>query len=90
MPVTCSNLHGEVSEMWEAHRANKLNEPCDKAEKMKTLGLPPLTCIEEEVADIIIRALDLVQEYNVDVKKALAVKDAYNQTRPHKHGGKIA
>lgn len=53
-----NNLHGEVAELWEAHRSGKLSEPCDKATKMASLGIEPLTCAEEELADIVIRVLD--------------------------------
>jgi len=53
-----NNLHGEVAELWEAHRAGNLNQPCDKAERMDALGIKPLTCAEEELADIVIRVLD--------------------------------
>jgi hypothetical protein len=38
----CANLHGEVSELWEAARKDNLYEPCDKKAK--------LTCAEEELA----------------------------------------
>jgi NTP pyrophosphatase (non-canonical NTP hydrolase) len=88
--VYVANEHGEVSEFWEAFRKGTLHEPCDKAPKMVALGLPALSCVEEEVADIIIRALDTAQAYGVDVAKALAVKHAYNTTRPTLHGGKKA
>lgn len=86
----CANLHGEVSELWEAFRGNKLNKPCDKAGAMEQLGLEPLTCAEEELADILIRCLDTAREIGVDMKRAVLNKAAYNSTRPHKHGGKLA
>lgn len=82
----CANLHGEVSEAWEAYRAGKLNAPCDKAERMAE----PLTCLEEELADVIIRALDTAAALGVDIDRAVRVKLAYNETRPHRHGGKLA
>ena len=53
----CNNLHDEVSELHEAWRNNKLHELCDKSEEMKKHGIDPLTYLEEELADIIIRAL---------------------------------
>jgi NTP pyrophosphatase (non-canonical NTP hydrolase) len=90
MSVSVSNLHSEVSEMWEAFRGNKLQELCDKAEKMQTMGLPQLTCLEEELADIFIRCLDTAHENGVDLARAIVAKDAYNQSRPHKNGGKAA
>ena len=88
MAASVANLHSEVSELWEAFRNHKLHKPCDKAEKMELLGLPGLTCIEEELADIFIRCLDTAREHGVDLAKAIRAKDAYNQTRPHKNGGK--
>ncbi len=90
MAVFDVNLHGEVSELWEAFRDGRINARCDKAEKMEALGLPALTCAEEEIADIIIRALDTANALGVDVRRAIAVKHAYNTTRPILHGGKLA
>lgn len=75
-----ANLHGEVSELWEAHRSGQLHERCDKATS------EPLTCAEEEIADIMIRTLDMAADLGVDVDKAVRVKLAYNLTRPFKHG----
>ena len=81
-PSWCANLHGEVSELWEAYRRGKLNEQCDKP--------IALTCAEEELADIIIRALDCARQMGIDIERAVAAKHAYNVTRPHQHGGKLA
>ncbi len=82
----CNNLHAEVSELWDAYRAGNFDKPCDKAGKMVALGLIPLTCAEEEYADIIIRALDQCRRLHVDIAKAIAIKHQYNKTRPHMHG----
>jgi NTP pyrophosphatase (non-canonical NTP hydrolase) len=57
---------------------------------MLAAGTPVLTCAEEEIADILIRALDVAKAYSIDVAHAVAAKDAYNQTRPQRHGGKKA
>jgi hypothetical protein len=88
--VYAANLHGEQSEMWEAARDGKLHAPCDKAQKMTDKGLPALTCVAEEIADIIIRALDNAAEFDVDVAEAVSVKMAYNSGRAYKHGDKLA
>ncbi len=85
-----SNLHSEVSEFWEAFRAGRLHEPCDKAEKMIALGLFPLTCAEEELADIVIRAFDDAEALGIDIERAISAKHEYNRTRPNRHGGKLA
>jgi NTP pyrophosphatase (non-canonical NTP hydrolase) len=84
------NLVGEAAEFWEAARKGKLREPCDKAQGMIDKGLPPLTCAEEELADMIIRCLDNAAEFEVDIAKAIAVKAAYNAGRAYQHGGKLA
>lgn len=84
--VFSANQHGETSEFWEAFRAGTLNKPCDKAHKMEELGLPGLTCAEEEVADGIIRQFDLAHMFKIDIAKAVSTKMAYNTTRPALHG----
>jgi NTP pyrophosphatase (non-canonical NTP hydrolase) len=74
----CNNLHDEVSELHEAWRNNQLRSPCDKSSQMIDLDITPLSCIEEEMADIIIRVLD----------NARKRKHQFNAARPHRHGGK--
>lgn len=88
--VYLMNLHSEISELWESWRNNNHAGPCDKAEKMANMGLSPLTCTEEEIADIVIRALDMAHANGIDVDNAVATKMAYNATRGHRYGGKRA
>ena len=77
----CANLHSEVSELWEAYRKRQLFEVCDKG---------GLTCAEEELADIVIRAMDTAVVLGVDLGEAIARKSEYNRTRPFRNGGKAA
>ena len=84
----CNNIHNEVSELHEAWRNNKLNKLCDKSKKMIKLGIKPLTCAEEELADIVIRALDNSRQYGIDIESAILRKHEYNKYRPFRHGGK--
>ena len=71
-PSWVANLHGEVSEFWEAYRRGTLKNPCDKK------GLD-LTCAEEELADIIIRLeafAEMAARHEMapsDVQEALSV-----------------
>ena len=74
----CANLHGEVSELWEAARKGHLSLNCDKQ-----VGL---TCAEEELADIVIRAFDTAHALGLDIGRAVALKSEYNESRPHMHG----
>jgi NTP pyrophosphatase (non-canonical NTP hydrolase) len=82
MPSWVANLHGEVSELWEAYRTGGLEERCDKP--------IPLTCQEEELADIIIRALECAAQLRIDIDHAVKLKHEYNLSRPYRHGGKVA
>lgn len=41
-----------------------------------------------ELADVLIRIFDEVGARGLDLEQALRLKHAYNQTRPHRHGGK--
>jgi NTP pyrophosphatase (non-canonical NTP hydrolase) len=87
----CANFHGEVSELWEAFRTGKLEQPCDKAEKMRELcNGHALSCEREEVADILIRVLDYAARRNIDVAQAVYIKNLYNASREYRHGGKAA
>jgi NTP pyrophosphatase (non-canonical NTP hydrolase) len=84
----CNNLHNEVSELHEAWRNNQLRSHCDKTVEMIAAGIEPLTCIEEEMADIIIRVLDNARKLDVDIQSAVERKHAFNATRSQRHGGK--
>lgn len=44
--------------------------------------------IPSELADIIIRVLDICGYHRIDIAAAIADKMAYNETRSHRHGGK--
>lgn len=76
----------EIAENYEAHRNHSLTLPCDKSDKM----IEPLTNEEEEIADLIIRALDYSGRRKIDIGRAVSIKHAYNQSRPYRHGGKAA
>ena len=70
--VYVANFHGEASELWEAVRCDRMHKPCDKAEKMASLGISPMTCLEEELADMIIRPLDTGNIFGVDIDAVVA------------------
>ena len=73
-----ANIHGETSELWEATRKGHLSNMCDKD--------CPLSCEEEELADIIIRVLDTSKARGIDIGRAVEMKMAYNSGRPFMHG----
>lgn len=74
-------MHTELSEMLERVREvgpDDAPAPSDK--------IPDFSGEEEELADLIIRALDYAGYFNLRITKAIYAKMAYNAGRPHKHG----
>lgn len=69
-------IHSEVSEALEALRKDIAND--DK--------IPEYTGFEAEMADVLIRVLDLAGFSNLDLGGAFNAKLEMNKGRPYKHG----
>jgi len=70
----------ELAEAMEAYRdGNPTSEKIDGFSK-----------VEEELADTVIRLLDFAEGMGYDIENALRAKMLYNETRPYRHGGKLA
>lgn len=63
---------------------NQLVQFSDGDGHLKPDGVP------SELADIIIRVLDICGAWDVDIDEAFRLKMAYNATRPERHGEKRA
>jgi len=73
-PTLLCLVHSEVSEALEAYRA----------------GFAPHTMeVPSELADIIIRVMDICGLYGIDIDKAVKEKLQFNESRPYRHGGKV-
>ena len=72
--------HSELSEALECLRTGD-TEP-RVTDSGKPEGLP------SELADVVIRVLDLAGWLGIDLGEAIRAKHAYNATRPYRHGGK--
>ena len=46
--------------------------------------------IPVELADVIIRVMDICGHYGIDLESAMLAKHEYNESREHRHGGKKA
>ena len=73
--------HSELSEALEFYRRGY--EPAE----ISTIHGKPQD-IPSELADVIIRVLDMCGYYGIDIHKAVEAKIDYNTTRSHRHGGK--
>lgn len=72
-------MHSELSEALEAIRNG--NPSDDK--------IPQFTGAEAELADVIIRIMDVAPGRKWRVAEAVVAKMAMNKARPRKHGGKL-
>ncbi len=73
-------VHSEVSEALECVRNG------DYAEYLSNEGKPE--GLPTELADIVIRVLDLAESVGIDMQVAIERKHAFNVNRPIRHGSK--
>jgi NTP pyrophosphatase (non-canonical NTP hydrolase) len=73
-------IHSELSEALEAHLDGWALDG----------KLPAFSSVAIELADVIIRTLDLAAYCNIKIGDAISAKIAYNKTRPYKHGKDMA
>ena len=81
-------IHAEASEALEEWRDSDPDNPEWPLSRVTREG--KLVGFETELADIAIRVMDLAEFVGVDLAQAICDKHAYNQTRPRRHGGKLA
>lgn len=70
-------MHSELSEALEYERTGARSD-----------HIPAFQGVEEEFADVIIRIMHYAQARGLRVAEAIIDKNAFNRSRPHKHGGK--
>jgi NTP pyrophosphatase (non-canonical NTP hydrolase) len=86
-------IHSEVSEALEADRASRyadvpsFNHKVQEGEEFKSAFVDTIKdSMEDELADIVIRVLDLAKSKNIDIGFHVVQKLRYNSTREYKHG----
>lgn len=78
----------EITESLNHGVFNTYDEAQDYLEKVRTGVFQDhmKDTVEDEIADAIIRLLDLCGGYNIDIEAHITEKLRYNQKRPMKHG----
>lgn len=82
IPEKLCLIHSEVSEALEAYREGDMGFRLGKNGKPEGF--------DAEIADIVIRCFDLAGALDIDLESAIRMKHEFNETRPHRHGGKRA
>jgi NTP pyrophosphatase (non-canonical NTP hydrolase) len=75
-------VHSEVSEALEDLRDHRMETVGYISAGGKPVGFP------SELADVVIRVLDMAEWLGIDMEKEIERKNQFNKTRGHKHGGK--
>lgn len=70
-------IHSELGEATDALRKDKVDD-----------HIPEFLGVEAELADAVIRIMNMAAAKNYRVAEAIIAKMAYNKTRPYKHGNK--
>lgn len=73
--------HTEISEAYESYRNGE-------ALVFERDGKPEGAAVE--YMDALIRILHWMARHNIDADQVFAMKMAYNEGRPYRHGGKVA
>lgn len=74
--------HSELSETLEKYRSGYSYTETYYRDDGKPEGIP------SELADVILRILDMCGHYGIDIGGMLVEKNRFNKTRPYKHGNK--
>lgn len=93
--------HSELSEALEeyrkGHSPTEIYKYCSKCGLDEYQESPCMNCsiankpegILSELADVVIRIMDMCGHYGIDLEAALIEKHEFNKTRPYRHGNKV-
>lgn len=80
IPQALALIHSEISEALEESREPNFDPQIIDWQGLKPIGFPI------ELADAMIRIMDLAGAFDIDLNKAIRLKHEFNLTRPKMHG----
>ena len=75
--------HSELSEALEEYRHGNAPEKVYYDDDGKPMG------VASELADVVIRIMDIAEYYRIDLQSAIEEKHNFNKGRKHRHEGKV-
>jgi NTP pyrophosphatase (non-canonical NTP hydrolase) len=82
VPIKLALIGDEVSEALRVHR----DEYVDSPQEMNNMTMDQEQDFVEELADIVIRVLDLAGGLGLDIEQSIDAKVKKNKDRPYRHG----
>lgn len=82
-PTQIALMHSELSEALEEYREGRVPKEVYVGEDGKPEG------IAIEMMDCMIRIMHYFSEFGINTEQMFRDKMAYNETRAHRHGGKV-
>jgi NTP pyrophosphatase (non-canonical NTP hydrolase) len=75
--------HSELSEALQEYRDGRKPTDTYYLKEGKPEGIP------SELADTVIRIMDMCDHYGIDLESAIIEKHEFNKNRPYRHGNKV-
>lgn len=83
-------IHSEASEALEEARRGRFTVWTDSSiERVNETGIPKPEGLPIEIADIVIRCMELASNMGFDLEEMIETKMAYNRGRAYRHGGRL-
>ena len=80
-------IHKELSTAIEHFRREGLRSWYNPSKAVEGAPRGAPEGVAHDMADVVIRVLDLCEHYGIDLEAAMIEKHEYNAKRPHRHGG---
>lgn len=94
--LQCKTYRISTKHGFQDNENNPLNVPVklalimsEGAEALEAHRKGQMGEVGKELADIVIRTMDLAESLEIDLAQEIMDKVVFNETRPHKHGNKL-
>lgn len=70
-----------ISSLVDDHDKKRLYEPCENTKEIHSMGLQPLTRVENDMAELFLVVINAAKDLGVDISYAVTAKHEYNKAQ---------